>query len=196
MVLFIFVVLIIVIAVVIFSGSNDNQIKKAGREGEMRAYSRIKSVLRADDKLYANVEVSFENKETELDFLIVNKYGVFIIEEKNFNDDLVGKEDSHTWRKRKHTDYDTYDKIIDNPIKQVKREVYILSQYLSSQKAKVWVNGYVYLLNGNKCTDSKLILRNQKEIDKVIHTQSKNLLTPRKIEEIHRIISKLKDLAG
>lgn len=117
MVLFIFVVLIILIAVVIFSGSNDNQIKKAGREGEMRAYSRIKSVLRADDKLYTNVEVSFENKETELDFLIVNKYGVFIIEEKNFNGDLVGKENSLTWRKRKHTDYDTYDKIIDKPTK-------------------------------------------------------------------------------
>lgn len=67
--------------------------RKAGRAGEEKAANIIGSILRENDRLFTNVQISYEGKPAELDNVIVNKYGVFIIEVKNYNGTLVGNED-------------------------------------------------------------------------------------------------------
>ena len=53
--------------------------KRAGRRGERIATEVIKGVLREGDYLFTNISVSYDGKRTELDDVVVNKYGVFII---------------------------------------------------------------------------------------------------------------------
>lgn len=193
MALLILIIAIIVIAIIIFNLDGvlyESQKERAGRKGEEIAYTRIKSILRKGDHIFTNIEIVFDGKETELDFVIVNRYGIFIIEVKNFNGDLVGREEDRFWRKYKHTDYDIYEKSLENPIKQVKREVYILSNFLKSKNIKDWVYGYVYLINGNRCTNSEYLLRNIKYVDKAIHTQKKNLISEKNIRKISTVLEK------
>lgn len=105
--------------------------RRAGRIGEQKATHIISSVLREDDRLFTNVQVNYENEPAELDNVIVNKFGVFIIEVKNYNGSLVGNEDDYEWVKYHTTDAgDTCSKIVKNPIKQVKRQVYVLAKFL------------------------------------------------------------------
>ena len=78
--------------------------KRAGRRGEAFAADAIRQVLRDDDYLISNAKVAIHEKETELDNVVINRYGVFIIEVKNYKGELVGNEDDYEWEKYKTTD--------------------------------------------------------------------------------------------
>lgn len=162
----------------------------AGRCGEEIASNVIRKVLRDGDFLFTNVEISFEDKRTELDNVVVNKYGVFIIEVKNYNGRLVGSEDDYEWQKYHTTDAgNTYVKTVKNPIKQVKRQIYILARFLDYYGEKVWVSGYAILLQGNSPVDSEYILSSLGDIDKAIHTRGRNRLDLRTVEAVAELLS-------
>lgn len=162
----------------------------AGRCGEEIASNVIRKVLRDGDCLFTNVEISYEDKRTELDNVVVNKYGVFIIEVKNYNGRLVGSEDDYEWQKYHTTDAgNTYVKTVKNPIKQVKRQIYILARFLDYYGEKVWVSGYAILLQGNSPVDSEYILSSLGDIDKAIHTRGRNRLDLRTVEAVAELLS-------
>ena len=54
-----------------------------GRLGEEKAAGIIDGLLKEGDYHLTNVEISFDEMSAEFDNIIVNKYGVFIIEVKN-----------------------------------------------------------------------------------------------------------------
>lgn len=190
------IVLIIVIATSSTTGTSnpwdfETPERRVGRVGEQQATQIIRSVLREDDRLFTNVPIHYEDKLAELDNVIVNKFGVFIIEVKNYNGRLIGKEDDYEWVKYHTTDAgNTYSKIVKNPIKQVKRQVYVLAKFLEYYGAvRVWIEGYALLLQGNSPVASKYVLSNIQDIDKAIHTPNRNRLTRSDMEAISRLLS-------
>lgn len=148
-------------------------------------------MLREDDRLFTNVQVNYENEPAELDNVIVNKFGVFIIEVKNYNCSLVGNEDDYEWVKYHTTDAgDTCSKIVKNPIKRVKRQVFVLAKFLEYYgSVRVWIEGYALLLQGNSPVISEYVLSSIQDINKAIHTPNRNRLTQRDIEEITKLLS-------
>lgn len=144
--------------------------RTAGRRGEDYARRVIQGILRNDDVLINNVSLEVEGKPTEFDNIIVNECGVFIIEVKNYVGQLYGTEDDYEWSKFKTTDGgNTYQKQVKNPIKQVKRQIYILSRFLKNNNVNVWITGYVYFVHENSPIDSSYVLVSPTDIDKAIH---------------------------
>lgn len=164
--------------------------KRVGIRGEEAAVRAIQSVLREDDRLFTNVNIEYDGKPAELDNVIVNKYGVFIIEVKNYTGHIVGSEDDYEWQKYKTTDAgNTYEKTVKNPIKQVKRQVYILARYLEYYGPRVWVRGYAILLHGNSPVQSEYMLTSVTDIDRVIHTPDRRMLDVKTVESITKLLS-------
>ena len=164
--------------------------KRAGIRGEEAATRAIESVLREDDQLLTNVSIEYDGKSTELDNVVVNKYGVFIIEVKNYVGYIVGNEDDFEWQKYKTTDSgNKYEKAVKNPIRQVKRQVYILARYLEYYGPRVWVKGYAILLHGNNPVDSEYLLNRVEDIDRVIHTPDRRMLDAKTVESITILLS-------
>lgn len=164
--------------------------RRAGRRGEAIAADVIRQVLREDDYLLSNVRVTIPEKETELDNIVVNKYGVFIIEVKNYKGKLVGTEEDFEWKKYKTTDAgNTFEKTVKNPIRQVKRQIYILARYLDYYGVKVWVKGYVILLHRNSPVDGELMLESVGDIDRAIHTADRTRLDRKTVEKIVGLLS-------
>ncbi len=164
--------------------------ERAGRHGEQFVSQIIREILNEKDVLLTNVKVSFEGKNTELDNVIINNRGVFIIEVKNYSGILIGDEDDFEWIKNKYTEAGNfYQKSVKNPIKQIKRQVYILSRYLKAHEFDVWIEGYVFLVEGNSPVNSKYILNTQKDIDTVIHFGINNKLKKVDKERIVEFIS-------
>lgn len=163
--------------------------KQAGRWGEEYVIDQIRGVLREDDHLFSNVEIEYDGKPAELDSVVVNKFGVFIFEIKNYSGDLVGEEDDYEWEKYKMSDggYVYFD-LVKNPIKQVKRQVYLFAKYLDYYGKHVWVDGYAILLQDNSPIDSEYILSSVSDIDRVIHTRGKNRLSQKDVEQIIHIV--------
>lgn len=183
---------IIVTSVIIFfiSGNRNSQNEEqerqlAGERGEELVTAEIERVMRKDDYLFTNVKIFFNNSETECDNIIINNFGVFIIEVKNYSGSLSGNENDDEWVERKYFE----EKSVKNPIKQVKRQIYILSKLLKNNGLRAWIEGYVILIHNNSPVDSKYIIPFKRaEIDQVIHTQGKNKLTNEQVKKISNIM--------
>lgn len=165
--------------------------RRAGRHGEEIAEEIIRRVLREDDYLLTNIEITYDGRQAEMDCIIVNQFGVFIFEVKNYSGRLVGDEDDFEWRKIKITDSgNMYSKQVKNPIRQLKRQVYLLAHYLRFHRIKVWVEGYVILLHQNSPVDSEYIISSLPDIDRAVHTKGKNHLLPKEIEQIITLLQR------
>lgn len=158
--------------------------KTAGRQGEQLGNEIIRLALRRGDTHLTNVCVEYDGKPAELDNVIINECGVFIIEVKNYRGEITGGEDDYEWYKVKTTSAgNVYEKNVKNPIKQVKRQVYVLANYLSINGVRVWVQGYALLIRGNSPVKSPYILNGAEDIDRVIHTPGRETLSPEKIRQ-------------
>ena len=191
-------IVIIIVSILVSNGNSNSTYggtlfedpkRTAGKYGELRATSVIRSVLRDDDSLFSNVSIIYEDRPAELDCVVVNRYGVFIIEVKNYAGYIVGKENDYKWKKYKMTDAgNIYEKTVRNPIKQVNRQVYLLAKYLNYYGIRVWVKGYALLMQGNSPVNNENILRNAGEIDTAIHTRDRELLSQNTIEQIKKLL--------
>ena len=171
-------------------GRND-PVQKAGLDAEMVGTRIIKKALHADDTILTNIEISYDGKPSEMDNVIVNKYGVFIIEVKYYKGRLKGREDDYEWDKYNTTEANnTYVKKVKNPIVQVKRQIYILAGFLKEHNLQVWVRGYAFLLENNSPVDSEYILNSSSAIEKAIHTQDRKLLDRKTVNAIIELLSK------
>lgn len=175
--------LVVVIVIVLIKQSVENQgtdqsfdtqeIKRAGTHGEIVFRHKIRDVLDSDDVLLNNVEIEVEDEKdlrTEIDSLIINKNGIFIVEVKNYNGRLYGDADEYEWKKYKTTPGgQVFSKTVRNPFKQNKRNIYILSRYLRENNLKIWINGYVYFVNDNSPVDDECVIRDEYELEEIIH---------------------------
>lgn len=165
--------------------------ERAGRRGEEIAAEIIRRALKEGDHLLTNIEISYESRRAEMDCVVINRYGVFIFEVKNYSGQLIGNEDDYEWQKIKITDAgNMYVKQVKNPIRQLKRQVYLLAHYLQDHRIKVWVDGYVILLHQNSPVDSGHIISSLSDIDRAIHTEGKNHLRSKEMEQIITLLQR------
>lgn len=164
---------------------NEKEKRQAGRQGEERAECLIRTVMRNSDTLLSNIEINYDGKRTEIDKLIVNQYGIFIIEVKNYKGRLKGKADDYNWQQIKVSPGgNVFTKDVHNPIKQVKRQTYILSNYLKTYGVYNWIEGYVYLINHNSPVKNKMVLWDKGDIYRAIHHTTGQMIDKKMIQRI------------
>lgn len=163
--------------------------RQFGNYGEDKASEFIQSVMREGDYIYRNIEVEYDGNSAEFDNIIVNQYGVFIIEVKSYKGWLVGDKNDYYWKKYKTTEAgNTYEKTVDNPIKKVKRQIHILAKYLESCGTRVWIKGYVLILYSDNLPESDLILGSSEDINRAIHTFDRKKLSQKTVDSVRKII--------
>ena len=179
----------------VFHIHEETQQKKAGRYGEKIATAVIREILTTDDKLLTNVPIRAAGKQTELDNVIINSNGVFIIEVKNLRGVLSGNETDPDWLQTKSSSGgEFYQKTVKNPIKQVKRQIFILASLLKAYHLHVWVEGYVFFVEQNSPIKSEYVLKTQRDIERKIHSKGKTKLS--KSEQNHIVETLIKTPTG
>ena len=96
---FAFIVLLL-IWVAIRSKTFEHPRIKAGKRGEKAATDIIKQVLQEGDELLTNVCINYRERMAELDNVIINRSGIFIVEVKNYSGMLTGEEDDYEAQQR------------------------------------------------------------------------------------------------
>lgn len=185
----IFFVIILFIFLLLSLSSDEDQKRIAGKEGELQAKKILNHYLNENDLLLNNVNISIHGRNTELDYVVINNNGIFIFEVKNFSGKLVGNEDDQYWNKYKISRGNKeYIKEIRNPIKQLKREIYLLKEYLKYYGVDLWIEGYVLFVNMNSPVESEYTVNDKSEIDDILHLRRNQLLTKNQIEKIISIL--------
>lgn len=164
--------------------------RRFGARGEEAIERLISSTLTSNDRYFTNIEVLAEGKRAEIDNIIVNTYGVFIIEAKSYKGRLVGTEGDYEWQKYHTTEAGkVYQKKVKNPIPQVKRQVYILHKFLEAKGLHPWVRGYVVFLYNNSPIKHQYILAGERSIRTALHSFEKRTLSPQEVERISALFS-------
>ena len=185
----IFFVIILFIILLLSLSNGEDQKRIAGKEGELQARKILNHYLNENDLLLNNVNISIHGRNTELDYVVINNNGIFIFEVKNFSGKLVGNEDDQYWNKYKISSGNKeYIKEIRNPIKQLKREIYLLKEYLKYYGVDLWIEGYVLFVNMNSPVESEYTINDQSEIDDILHLRRNQVLTKNQIEKIISIL--------
>ena len=128
-----------------------------------------------------------EDKTTQIDHIVINTNGVFVIETKNYSGRIYGQESQQEW-----TQVLSYGKVknkIYNPIKQNKTHVYNVSQVIGTTvpifSAVVFVQGNVQYINA----DGVYTLSGLKRLLK----NGSAKLTEAQMEEIYTKLSAVND---
>lgn len=196
-VVIVILVLLFVVIISIFAPNSakeyhyidDMEKRIAGEEGESIARNILNKYTNESDVIVNNVNISVHGRNTELDFVVINKNGVFIFEVKNFSGELEGEEDDDYWMKYKiSSGNQEYSKELRNPIKQLKREIYLLKEYLNYYNINLWIEGYVLFVNMNSPIESDYTINDEAEIDNILHHKREQNLSKRKIEEIVKLM--------
>lgn len=75
----------------------------------------------------------------------------------------MGNEDDQYWNKYKISRGNKeYIKEIRNPIKQLKREIYLLKEYLKYYGVDLWIEGYVLFVNMNSPVESEYTVNDKR----------------------------------
>ena len=82
-----------------------------------------------------------------------------------------------------------YSKTVKNPIKQVRRQVYILAKHLDYYGLRVWVEGFAIILGAQSPVRSRYVVSSLEEFDHIIHTPGKNRLTDDAVKKITDLLS-------
>ncbi|MBS6500114.1 MAG: NERD domain-containing protein [Clostridium sp.] len=162
---------------------------KRGAEGEHQVAYELKKYI-CKGNLYKSVYIPIEaGRDTEIDLLLVNCYGVFVIESKNWNGSITGKEDGDKWIFSNTLG----DSFMDNPCKQNEYHLKRLKEYLDINKDtyhSIIVFGYDSTLDfypKNNCKSVLGIKELEKYMDSMINKEK--ILSD---EEIKYIDTKIK----
>lgn len=182
-------VLIVIVVILTKQSIKKYEIKQAGKQGESIFKDKIRYILDSDDVLLNNVEIKVDDLRTEIDSLIINKNGIFIVEVKNYNGKLYGDADDYEWKKYKTTKGgQVFSKTVRNPIKQVNRHIFVLSRYLKENNLKIWINGYVYFVNDNSPVEDERVIRDEYELEELIHQNQGKTYDEKTIQKAVRLL--------
>ena len=93
--------------------------------------------------VFSNLRVD----EAYIGTVVVGRNGVFIINTKNHNGEITPS-DEYEWTQKKVGRGGTaYTATLRNPVKQTKKQIYKMSQFLKKNNIRAWVDGIVYFTN-------------------------------------------------
>ena len=122
------IILIAIVVAFIIWGALRNTPEYKGKEGELYVHN-ILAQLPEEYTVFDDVMLKTTNGTTQIDHVVVSRYGVFAIETKNYRGDIYGNDDRQQWTQIIVTDvtymkkwYKTYTYVTKNhfynPVKQ------------------------------------------------------------------------------
>lgn len=159
------------------------KIKVKGNYGELRVTQKLKEL--PDEYKILN-DLMFEHNDitSQIDHVVVSKYGIFVIETKDYTGIISGKEWDDTWLQK--TDKTTHD--IHNPIKQNYSHIKMLMNILKINNPEIFKS---IIVMTNKCTtliDSKTHVVHLNELNNTIINYQEKLLNQSEIEYISKYL--------
>ena len=142
-----------------------------GKIGELRIKKLIGKTVPEEKYIINDLVLETENGRTcQIDHIVINERGIFVIETKNYSGRIYGQEHQQEW-----TQVLKYGKVKNkfyNPIKQNNTHIYHLAHHLSCQlpihSAVVFVQGNTYYIDASDVFTPRELKRFLKEGEDVL----------------------------
>jgi len=144
---FVIVIIMIALATLVVLKEQFN-IKRAGNKGE-KTVRKALNKLGNDYRVFHNVKIKENKRKTEIDSIVVGPNGVFVIEVKNQRGLIKGNDESEffTQTKTSNSSDTLYENQFKNPVKQLSRHIYFLSNHLKTDHLNPWIESCLVFSN-------------------------------------------------
>lgn len=194
-------IFVVLATLVMWASQNGSEILRAGAVGEDLAVEILQK-LPDSYTVYNQVDIPNDKSKTgfnEADLIVVGPNSIFVIEVKHNNGKIVGTDGDRKWSVNKVGRGGTaYSKSMRNPISQVKKTVWLLSEDMKKKKSRAWIQGVVLFSNDAaeiliSGTSNIPILRNDELVEYILSYESKSSISS--LEKVTEGIAKLKAAA-
>lgn len=173
-------------------------ILRSGVAGE-KATLEILQKLPKNYTVITNPVIYNRGKVNELDFVVVGKNGVFIIEAKNYRGILSGKTSQQEWKQTKHgKNNKVYEKNFKNPVKQAHRQGRRMLEVFSDLDVTADVYPIVYFVDSKSVlkitndadTDVAIINKENTLLNYIVKAEGRNTVSSSEYNKILRFFKK------
>ncbi len=154
-----------------------------GKQGEESVEWTLSRLPVEKYKVVNNVLFRNGRRTVQVDHIVVSRYGIFVIETKNYSGWILGGENAEYWTKNMYgTKYRFY-----NPIRQNNGHIFALSRKLNLAES-CFVSIVVFLEDADikVRTSQNVIYRH--ELEKVICRHDKILLSKAQVEAVYALL--------
>lgn len=185
-----------VIAVIIFllfislAESKDERAACVGRRGERRVVKRLGKLPKDVYRVLNDIMLpTVDGTTTQIDQVVVSRFGIFVIETKNFGGWIFGSKDQRSWTQVFQKGYSGESEkfYFQNPIRQNWRHIYVLSDCLELPR-RYFFNLVVFSGDGEFKTDMPENVIYSSELCSHIRSFDMPILSDAMVE---KIVSKL-----
>jgi len=178
-------ILIIIIIAIIFTIIIRNP-KYKGKIGELKTYKELLR-LNIEYLILNDVLIRNTNSHTsQIDHIVLSKYGVFVIETKNYTGWIFGNYKADKWTKVFYSNKYYF----LNPLKQNAGHIYALKQLLSSYTTIPYFSIIVFTNNSvfKNVVSNVPVIHVSELYDEIIKTSSKTCISSNELIDIKNII--------
>lgn len=170
----------------------------SGVKGENNTLDILKK-LPKDFTVITNPVILNRGVSLELDFVVIGKNGVFIVESKNYRGIISGSTSKANWKQIKHGKNDkAYEKEVGNPVKQAHRQGRRMLEMFRDFDITADVFPIVYFVDSRSelkiQDDAKVgipILNNEKQLlDYIVNTTGKETVNNTELAKIIRFFKR------
>ncbi len=135
----------------------------------------------------------------ELDFVVIGKNGVFIVETKNYRGIISGKTSKSTWKQVKHGKNDkVYEKEVNNPVKQAHRQGKRMLEMFKDFDITADVYPIVYFVDNRSelkilddaQTDVPVFNKEKRVLDYIVSTEGRHTVNSSELSKIIRFFKR------
>lgn len=152
-----------------------------GKSGEKMVAERLE-ILDGDKYIINNIMINDNGKSRQIDHIAITEYGVFVIETKNYNGDIYGKETSNTWKQYLNKKCFQF----KNPIHQNYGHLEIVKHHIGDITQNIY-SVIVFIRRCRLHVDAVTPVIYEDQLVKYIRNKEK-VLSKNKIDEIYQII--------
>ena len=173
--------LLLIIGAIVFLRLNQANIR--GRRGERRISSRLFSLPR-EYHVFNDVYIEAQGRSVQIDHIVVSRYGIFVIETKNYTGWIYGNDKSEFWIKNMYGNKYRF----RNPLKQNYSHVKSLQALLGVPESKfipiiVFLNGATL-----KCDTTGIVIYSH-QLRRTILDHSVPLFSDAEVEKLITLLS-------
>lgn len=161
------------------------RILKAGVEGEKETLRQLKK-LQHHMHILSHITLQYKGQQCEIDQLIIDSSQIYIVETKNYKGYLKGNIQDEKWTQIKNNTT----KIVNNPVKQVQRQAYILNQILKQYKIDIPIKTCVYAMNCRYEGDAYSVYTSEQSLLNTIKKNNTYQINKLQVKNIIKIIHK------
>ena len=167
------------------NANEEISVLESGIQGEEIVSNYLKEL--SDEYLIVNnVNLNVNGRRTEIDSLVISSYGLWIIETKNYVGYLDGRAKDDRWQRERISRYGvSREDEVNNPLKQMHRQIYILKEFLEKNDVHIFIHGLVALPSAQRViVDSDEVVLSKNDLLQTIQKERTICLSNRDLHNI------------